>query len=284
MASFEFNPLSESVTVTYFCPCCGHENTNTFLVPIPDFTAERSRDCINQDYADARCEKCNETFNVVLTTGFYGGDGEMGDVEIITKVEDHIPGEDDEYFDKLLFKETYSDTEKTIAAIAVLPEEIKENLYRLLYANIISKLEAFLCDTIVKYVLCCDNHKKKFVQNYKVLGDQKFPMSAIYDKYESLDKIIKDSLTNIVYHNIKLVRELYKSAADIELPNTKAIEEAIQIRHDIVHRNGKDKDGNIHSISRIDVENLSNHVLDIIYEVDNKVYQIIRNNKVSETS
>ena len=68
------------------------------------------------------------------------------------------------------------------------------------------------------------------------------------------------------------------------MPNTKAIEEAIQIRHDIVHRNGKDKDGNIHSISRIDVENLSNHVLDIIYEVDNKVYQIIRNNKVSETS
>ena len=189
-------------------------------------------------------------------------------MDCVIDVEEHIPGEDDEYYDKLLFKETHSDTEKAIEAIEDLPQEIKDNLYRLLYANIISKLEAFLCDTIVNYVLSCETHKRRFVQNYEPLATQKIQMSAIYAKYECLDTIIRGALTRIVYHNIELVRKLYKKVVDIELPNTELVEDAITIRHDIVHRNGKDKEGNFHTVTRIDVEILSDHVLDFIYEVD----------------
>lgn len=268
MASFEYNPLCESVTVTYECPHCGHVNKDTFSVPAPDFMAETHHDSVNQDYSDAICEECEQEYNVILTNGFYGGCGEIENVDNIIDIVENIPGEDDEYYDKLLFKETHSGTEKTIEAIEKLPQEIKDNLYRLLYANIISKLEAFLCDTIVNYVLSSEAHKRWFVQKYAPLADQKFQMSAIYAKYESLDKIIKSALTSIVYHDIKLVRKLYKKVADIELPNTKAIEDAIAIRHDIVHRNGKDKEGNLHTVTKTDVEILSDHVLDFIYEVD----------------
>lgn len=268
MASFDYNPLCESVTVTYECPHCGHVNTDTFVVPAPDLLAETHHDSINQDFDDAICEECDQEYNVILTNGYYGGNGEIEDVENIVDVRENIPGEDDEYYDKLLYKETHSDTEKTIEAIEALPQEIKDNLYKLLYANTISKLEAFLCDTIVSYVLGCDSHKKQFVQNYEPLATQKFQMSAIYAKYEKLDKIIKGALTSIVYHDIDLVRKLYKKVADVELPNTKSIEEAIHVRHDIVHRNGKDKDGNRHIISRVDVENLSDLVKDFIYDVD----------------
>ena len=271
MASFEYNPLCESVTVTYVCPQCGHTNKDTFSVPEPDLTAETHHDSINQDYLDAICEKCEQEYNVIMTNGYYGGYGEIEEVDSIIEVDENIPGEDDEYYDKLLFKETHSDTEKTIEAIEELPQEIKDNLYRLLYANIISRMEAYLCDTIVNYVLSCEAHKRQFVQNYEPLATQKFQMSAIYAKYESLDKIIKGALTSIVYHDIELVKKLYKKVAVVELPYTKAIEEAIQIRHDIVHRNGKDKEGKLHSVSRVDIEILSDRVKDFIYEVDRLV-------------
>ena len=271
MATFEYNPLCESVSVTYECPHCGHTNKDTFSVPEPDLTAETHHDSINQDYSEAICEKCEQEYNVIMTNGYYGGYGEIEEVDSIIEVDENIPGEDDEYFDKLLFKETHSDTEKTIEAIEELPQKIKDNLYRLLYANIISKMEAFLCDTIVNYVLSCEAHKRRFVQKYEPLATQKFQMSAIYAKYENLDKIIKGALTSIVYHDIELVKKLYKNVVDIELPYTKAIEDAIQIRHDIVHRNGKDKDGNIHNVTRVDVEILSDHVKDFIYEVDRLV-------------
>lgn len=268
MATFDFNPLADSVTVTYTCPHCGQENIESFPVPTPDFAAETHHESENQEFYDAQCKNCEKEFNVIITNGYYGGSGDIEDVEEIINVEEDIPGEDDEYYDKLLYKETHSDTEKALEAIEPLPQEIKENLYRLLYANIISKLEAFLCDTIVSYVLECDDHKKQFVQNYKPLAEQKFPMSAIYAKFQNLDRIIKASLVSIVYHDIELVRKLYKKVADIDLPDTKKIEEAIQIRHHIIHRNGKDKEGNVISIKKEDVVALSDSVSDFIVAVD----------------
>lgn len=282
MASFEFNPLADSVTVKYECPKCGHVNNDTFGVPSPDFSAETHHDSINQDFDDAVCENCGVQYNVILTNGFYGGEGEIEDVEKILDVDESIPGEDEEYYDKQLFKDTHSDTEKALEAIDGLPQEIKDNLNRLLYANTISKLEVFLCDTIVSYVLSCEAHKQKFVQNYEPLAEQKFPMKSIFAKFNSLDKLIKGALTSIVYHDVELVRKLYKNVIGIELPPTKEIEEAIEIRHDIVHRNGKDKEGNIRNISKDDVEHLSDHILDYIYEVDTMVQSKIASEAIPD--
>ena len=282
MASFEFNPLADSVTVKYECPKCGHVNNDTFGVPSPDFSAETHHDSINQDFDDAVCENCGAQYNVILTNGFYGGEGEIEDVEKILDVDESIPGEDDEYYDKQLFKDTHSDTEKALEAIDGLPQEIKDNLNRLLYANTISKLEVYLCDTIVSYVLSCEAHKQKFVQNYEPLAEQKFPMKSIFAKFNSLDKLIKGALTSIVYHDVELVRKLYKNVIGIELPPTKEIEEAIEIRHDIVHRNGKDKEGNMRNISKDDVEHLSDHILDYIYEVDTMVQSKIASEAIPD--
>ena len=138
MAQFEFSPLADSVTVTYKCPHCGEENTESFSVPSPDFSAETHHDSETQEFYDAQCGNCDEMYNVIITNGFYGGFGEIEDVEEISKVDEEIPGEDDEYFDRLLFKETHSDTEKALDAIEPLPQEIKDNLYRIL-----SKLTVF---------------------------------------------------------------------------------------------------------------------------------------------
>lgn len=156
--------------MTYKCRHCGQENIETFFVPSPNYASETHHDSGNQEFFDAQCGNCKSEFNVIITNGYYGGSGEVEDVDDIIDVEESIPGEDDEYYDKLLFKETHSDTEKALEAIEGLPQDIKDNLYRLLYANIISKLEAFLCYTIVSYVLESDEHKKQFVQSYEPLA------------------------------------------------------------------------------------------------------------------
>ena len=108
-------------------------------------------------------------------------------------------------------------------------------------------MEVFLCDTIVKYVMSEEAHKQHFVQTYDPLATQNFPMKAIYAKYKTLDKIIKDSLSAIVYHDLELVSKLYKKNTGVDVNPNDIIREAIKIRHDIVHRNGKDKEGNPYS-------------------------------------
>lgn len=67
---------------------------------------------------------------------------------------------------------------------------------------------------------------------------------------------------------------LYKNVLLCEFPKDKIskLETAIDIRHDIVHRNGKKTDGSLVMVSQQDVVNLIELVQYIIKDID---YQII---------
>lgn len=267
----DFNPIAESITLRFTCPECGEDvESEALSVPSPDFAAENNSDSMNYDDYEVVCEHCGRSFQATIYNAMYGGEVEVEDVDDVT-VEEEYSEADEDYYDRLLYQETHTETEQAIDAIEEIPGEVKSNLYRLLYANLISKMEVFLCDTIVQQVLSSDATKKKFLQTYTPLADQQFPMKAIYAKYDALDTIIRNALTSIVYHDLKLVRKLYVNTLDVTIPENKDIEEAIQIRHDIVHRNGKDKDGNLREIKKENVLKLAQTVADFISEIEEQL-------------
>ena len=57
----------------------------------------------------------------------------------------------------------------------------------------------------------------------------------------------------------------------IDIGVIKDLYKAVLIRHDIVHRNGKDKDGKEHVITKEDVEKLCAQVNDFIYNIECKL-------------
>lgn len=54
----------------------------------------------------------------------------------------------------------------------------------------------------------------------------------------------------------------------IDVGVIKELCKAVLIRHDIVHRNGKDKEGKEHVITKEDVEQLCTQVNDFIYNIE----------------
>lgn len=267
----EFNPTAEYITLRFTCPDCGEEVESDALgVPIPDFTAETSHDSTNYEDYEVQCDGCGRGFAITVYNSYYGGEVEVEDVDDVN-VDEEYAEEDEDYYDRMLYQETHNETARAVDAIEGLDAEVKATLYRLLYANIISKMEVFLCDTIVQQVLRTDDNKKRFLQTYEPLAEQKFPMKAIYAKWDALDSIIRNALTSIVYHDLKLVRALYSKAIGVNIPDNPAINDAIQIRHDIVHRNGKDKDGNLRDIKKEDVLTLAQTVADFIYDIESQL-------------
>ena len=99
MAIFEYNPFADVLTITYSCPTCGHKNTDSFVVPTPDWTAETHHDSVNSDNVDIQCGHCGTEYCIALATGIYGGEGELQGVEDITHVEQTFPQEDDNLYD-----------------------------------------------------------------------------------------------------------------------------------------------------------------------------------------
>lgn len=282
MVSFEYNPLADSVTVKHECPKCHHVNVDTFGVPAPNMLAETHHESINQDFSDAICEKCDAEYNVILTNGFYGGYGEIEDVETILDVDEDIPGEDEDFYDKQLYDATHTDIEKMLDASTALAEDIKPMLYKLLYANAITMMETYLGDTLKREVLKDEASMRRFVENYKPFKEIEIKLSDLYLKRDNLPQYIRETLNSILFHDLRKVKPIYKDVLNIDLGDVRELYRAVLVRHDIVHRNGFDKEKNEHEITKNDVQKLLDKVQNLIEQVDKSL--ISRQETVSEAT
>jgi hypothetical protein len=119
----------------------------------------------------------------------------------------------------------------------------------------------------LRVVLSTDENKRKFVEKYLPYRDEQITFANIYEQMENLDTKIQETLRGLMYHNLGKIKPIYKEVLDIDLGNIGEIMKAVQIRHDIVHRSGKDKEGNLHNIKKEDVTSLVEKVSFLISAV-----------------
>lgn len=115
-----------------------------------------------------------------------------------------------------------------------------------------------------------EENKRKFVENFKDFENIKISIADIYKNTENIELRIKKTLREIIYHHLPRVKNIYKSTLDIDLGNISELMECISIRHDIVHRNGKDKDGNLQNINKEDIVRLASIVSDFIRNIESQ--------------
>lgn len=272
MATFEYNPIAEFLTLTFVCPKCGNETKcHGVAVPSPDFSAETHHDSVNSDWCEVYCEHCDEEYEVTLNTGFYGGDGEIEGVEDVY-VDEEFSEDDSDYYDQMLYDATHTEVEKTLDNIGILPEETKKHLYKLLYSNVITSMEAFLGDTLKRQVLKDEQSIRRFVESYKPYKHTPLSLASLFTKKEALPKLIRTELDAFLYHDLKKIKPIYKAALGVDLGDVSDIYKAVLIRHDIVHRDGKSTDGTVtHKITEDMVRDISNKVKDMIDRVSSQL-------------
>lgn len=144
-------------------------------------------------------------------------------------------------------------------------------LYKLLYVNVITAMETYLSDTFISNVISDKKLMRKFVESLPEFNKQKFVLSDVYKEFETIEDKTKKYLADTVWHNLHKIKPMYKSTLDISFPDMTDIMRAIEIRHHIVHRNGKDKDGKDIMIAKDDVIKLIDNVEDFVRCVDNNL-------------
>lgn len=270
MAEFEYNPLAEYITIKWRCPMCGTENeSDAFSVPTPNYVAETHHDSIESEWYEDYCSNCDHCINVELYNGFYGGTLEVDlDNEEVLDIDVEYPEEDDVWYDKELFDATHADVIKVMEKIDSLDEDMKFYLYKLLYANLITSMEAYLSDTLIKYVTEDDGYLRKFTETYRPFRNQTFTTDDIFNRMDHLKDIVKGELRELMYHNLPKIKQIFMDSMSVDIGVIKDLYKAVLIRHDIVHRNGKDKDGKEHVITKENVEQLCALVNDFIYNIE----------------
>lgn len=145
----------------------------------------------------------------------------------------------------------------------------KEHLFSILYTNVITALETLYVELFTNslekessYIAnCIEKGRTEFKVSKNIIA-MPFKGEPIEKIREELLKEIKEHLISASWHSTKKVVERYKSTFDITVQKDWPIDEiemATVKRNHLVHRSGKDKDGNQVVITEQNLEELIEH-------------------------
>jgi hypothetical protein len=186
---------------------------------------------------------------------------------------------ENEYLELILsdndFFKSFSESIEHIKAILEIDLNIattKGHLLGLLYISVITAIETYLSDAFINTVINNEDNMRKFVKRNPEFTKKTFKLSEIYEKFENINNDVKSYLLTLLWHNLKKIKPMYKTTLDIGFPeDLDEIFTAINTRHDLVHRNGKNVEGEKIVISQQEVEELIINASQFIEFINNQI-------------
>ena len=243
-------------TVYFSCPKCGKPSRIEVEVPELDLSGESMSDHSSEGTIQLECPECGTVFDGYAMCSAYEctitlEDGEIelqGDPPMYSPQEDsdwsqyEIP--DDPYG---IFISTYEQMIDLIEIEISWPKD-EQVIARMVFVQLISAMEAFLADTLITSVLEERPRINALLAADKEINKQNFSLRDIAADETLVERHVREYLRKIIYHNLGKVQFLYSAALDLDVKTNDEdwahLHKAILSRHDCVHRNGYDSEGN----------------------------------------
>ncbi|OUS04245.1 hypothetical protein A9Q96_14935 [Rhodobacterales bacterium 52_120_T64] len=274
--------------VTLVCPECDDTICKEIDVPEPDYTAEKSRDMTVGSEVEIECDGCGATLESDVWAGPFDCDITLKDYAH-TSVTCSSPGFDrpPEDWDGSwetpehpgqIFDLNYEELHEIIDTQASADGGSLMN--RMIFAQIITFLEAYFCDNLIKGL---QNHRDcmiRFASKDGAIQNDPIPVADILRDPDVIEKrIVKKLKEGRLYHKfgashdpaskskpkLEGVPLWYRHAFDFSLTPTDDLLDDLRnytmLRHDCVHRNGETKEGE--KLAMFDKE----YLLEALYKV-----------------
>ncbi len=150
----------------------------------------------------------------------------------------------------------------------------EKTIRKLIFSGGIACLEDYLSSTLIKEVIQDEVYFRNFVKTYKRINNRKFELGNIYDQLDNLYDVVKKELLDVIYHDLPKVRGMYKDSLGVIFPSIEILMKNIQTRHDIVHRNGKTKEGKFISLKKENIELHLNEIKKFVTDIEKQINKI----------
>lgn len=173
----------------------------------------------------------------------------------------------------------YSDLEKKIEeyrSLIINHNDINTEftLKSVLFSAAIGALEAYLWE-IVRWKIDNDsNAVNEIIKNCEQYGSVTFTLNKIVSDDFSPKKYLLLALNRLVWHRIEKVVPIFRKGLGVELPSLRFFKDALEIRHHIVHRSGKNTNGELITLSNDQVEQLFKDVLGFSKKINEQLYRL----------
>lgn len=282
MAYFDYNPFgNQALFVEWHCDECGeYVHSDIIPIPQPNYLADNSSDSQTEEEDFTQCDGCGKPFSVYIYSSFGGGMGhvpELPENHYINIFEEPEPYYEEQYEAIISNTEFFETFKREIENLTELNKQsfnnpsLDKTLRKQIYVGTIATMETYLSDAFINTTLNSQEYTKKFVKTFHDFKEHSLTLNDLFDYYDKIEKICRKALLEILYHNLSKLKGMYKDTLDIEIGEIGEPYKAINIRHNLVHRNGKSKDGIEVEINQEIVASLLNMIEEFITKIDNQV-------------
>ena len=126
-------------------------------------------------------------------------------------------------------------------------------------------------DTFISKVSSDPALIRKFFKTDKKLNERKIRLGELFDYTDHAVDKFKDRFTNCSWHRLRSVAAMFAATLNVKFANNDELDNAICVRHDIAHRNGKTSDWKQHQINQDDIEKLANTVEAFVHNIEDQL-------------
>ncbi len=156
---------------------------------------------------------------------------------------------------------------------------------RILFASVITAMETYFSDRFVSSITGNTKALRKFVETFPTFKKEVIKLSEIYAKSDNLEHRARLTLlSEVVWHRLINISKMFRDTFGVEFPKDSDLADllrSIDIRHDLIHRSGKTKDGKEHTITPEGIEKLVDEVDKLIVLIDGQASKF-RKDEVEE--
>ncbi len=162
-----------------------------------------------------------------------------------------------------------------IMNIHIEENTLKNILHRQVYIGLIGTMETYLSETFIQQVLSNGTYFRNFIETHPQFRKRKLLLSEIFNEKENLQRTAKVVMLETIYHNLSNIKNMYTDTFKIQFPMIASISKSVSKRHDLVHRNGKTKNGLDLNVSTEEITTLAKSLNTFVLEIESEINKVI---------
>ena len=248
--------IDQEILIMAHCPRCGVPAEYwTIELPIAGQTADAADDAGATEVYDFECERCGYEFSVTVRADLAGWVAFLTEDPSEEVLIEHYTF--DGWIDDIdpmphpytNFQESMGEWQGLVKTIGD-KDKAASAANRMLLTQLFSILEAYLADAIIKLSHEVPSVSAAIIEWHPELKKQQVSLKSLANEPNLARDIVVAKLKKTQFHRFEFINGLLKASMQHNfLPSDKTrrdlVMESIKLRHDCVHRNGRDEEGNV---------------------------------------
>ncbi|WP_315860564.1 hypothetical protein [Rhizobium leguminosarum] len=254
-------------------------------MPAYDLMAGRESDAQGFVEQAVECSECDRQFIVGIRNTGAGLVAVLHDENtLVAVIDDPIASSDDEWGTEAYQRENLPNDPGQIFKFATydidfIASEVESGghgsiaaLNRMLLVQYFSAIEAYLSDRLIRLVLDDPKSMSALVRGNREWAAEKISVVELASNPDAFRDWVHTRLRELMYHNFVKIDQYYRSALGSTIfpdeSTKKILMEFVPVRHDCVHRYGRDHDGRERRISKADLDKLGSALENMVAHLE----------------